>query len=427
LLQLLGRGEQTVTSLAGHFTVSRSAISQHLAVLAAAGLVVSRREGRFQHYRLDPRGMTALRAELDSFWTRELDHIVRDAREASAALIPRRPAMPFEKSVFVPLPADETFALVTRPARLRRWQAITARVDLRAGGEYRWTIIPGHTARGTYTEVEPGKRVVFTWGWEGSDDLPPGASTVIITLEPVPGGTNIRLVHEGLTGEQAASHAEGWAHYAARLAEVAAQRARGAGGDAGPDEWGAVPADINPLTVAQATLAVCLRVLRGVAEADYGGATACTEFTVAQLGEHLIGSIGYLGAAAGAEVPAGGAVSAAGDATLETRVADAAQVALEAWDARGLDGTVKLGHHELPAAFALGIASIEFLVHAWDFAQATGQQVTVPDQVTAQVLDVAGQVVTPDIRDRGSFAAERQADPDAGLLDRLIAFTGRPR
>lgn len=79
LLQLLGRGEQTVTRLASNFTVSRSAISQHLGVLAGAGLVASRREGRFQYYRLNPRGMADLRAELDSFWTRELDQLVRDA------------------------------------------------------------------------------------------------------------------------------------------------------------------------------------------------------------------------------------------------------------------------------------------------------------------------------------------------------------
>jgi len=42
--------------------------------------------------------------------------------------------MPYENSVFIPLDADEAFALVTRPDRLRRWQAVTARVDLRAGG-----------------------------------------------------------------------------------------------------------------------------------------------------------------------------------------------------------------------------------------------------------------------------------------------------
>ncbi|HUY50079.1 MAG TPA: metalloregulator ArsR/SmtB family transcription factor [Streptosporangiaceae bacterium] len=79
LLQLLGHGEQTVTALASNFTVSRSAISQHLGVLAEAGLVVSRRDGRFQYYRLHPGGMAALRAELDSFWTLELDRLARAA------------------------------------------------------------------------------------------------------------------------------------------------------------------------------------------------------------------------------------------------------------------------------------------------------------------------------------------------------------
>jgi DNA-binding transcriptional ArsR family regulator len=88
LLQLLGPGEQTVTQLARNFTVSRSAISQHLGVLADAGLVASRREGRFQYYRLDAIGMAALRAELDAFWTSELDQLVRDARVLTHA--PRR-------------------------------------------------------------------------------------------------------------------------------------------------------------------------------------------------------------------------------------------------------------------------------------------------------------------------------------------------
>ena len=86
LLQLLGRGDKTVTELASNFTVSRSAISQHLGVLAEAGLVVSRRQGRFQYYRLQPEGMTALRAELDSFWTRELDQLVSDALSLTPTL-----------------------------------------------------------------------------------------------------------------------------------------------------------------------------------------------------------------------------------------------------------------------------------------------------------------------------------------------------
>lgn len=323
--------------------------------------------------------------------------------------------MPYENSVFIPLDADEAFALVTRPDRLRRWQAVTARVDLRAGGEYRWTILPGQTARGTLTEIEPGRRVVFTWGWEGSGDLPPGASTVIITLEPAPGGTTVRVVHEGLAGEQADNHAAGWTHYFGRLAEAAAQ------GDAGPDEWGAAPPHLDPITAAGATLAVCQRVLLGVTEADAGRATVCTEFTVARLAGHLTGSITAIGGAAGAVFPAGT------PATLEAQVADAAQIALEAWDGRGSEGTVTIGDSDLPAVVPLGILSIELLVHAWDFAQATGQQIAVPDSVTAYVLEAAHKIITPEGRRQVGFDPELPADPDAGVLERLIAFTGRPQ
>ena len=199
--------------------------------------------------------------------------------------------MPFEKSVLVPLSADETFALITQPDRLRRWQVVTARVDLRAGGDYRWTIIPGHSVAGTLTEVEPGRRVVFTWGWEGSADLPPGASTVIITLEPASGGTMVHLVHKGLSGEQEASHAAGWTHYLDRLVTAATA------GDAGPDEWAAAPA-LDPLSSAEATLATCQLILRGVTEGDYHRPTVCPEFDVTQLADHLIGSVMYFGAAA---------------------------------------------------------------------------------------------------------------------------------
>src|SRR5262249_2382715 len=129
--------------------------------------------------------------------------------------------MPFEKSVLVPLDADETFALITQPDRLRRWQVITARVDLRAGGAEPWAVLPGHSAVGAVAEVEPAGRVVFAWGWEGSAELPPGASTVIITLEPAAGGTMVHLTHEGLSGEQEASHGAGWTHYLGRLVTAA--------------------------------------------------------------------------------------------------------------------------------------------------------------------------------------------------------------
>jgi DNA-binding transcriptional ArsR family regulator len=79
LLQLLAKGPRTVSELAERFTVTRSAISQHLAVLADAGLVTARKDGRQRFYSVVPTGITQLRAEIDRFWSTELDLLVEDA------------------------------------------------------------------------------------------------------------------------------------------------------------------------------------------------------------------------------------------------------------------------------------------------------------------------------------------------------------
>ena len=180
-----------------------------------------------------------------------------------------------------------------------------------------------------------------------------------------------------------------------------------------------VPREFDPLTSAEATLAICQQVMRGIAETSYPDPTVCTEFSVARLADHLVGSVRFFGGPAGAEFRPTGAI------TLGARVADVAQPALEAWRTRGLDGTVKLGRNEVPAALALSILSIEFLVHAWDFAQATGQEVSVPGELAEYVLQIAREAITPEVRRNNGFAAAIPAGPDAAPLDRLIAFTGR--
>jgi len=91
ILQLLARGPQYAGDIAGHFDVTRSAISQHLGVLAAAGLVAAEQQGRQRRYRIDPRGIARLQAEIASFWTHELDELVRDA-----ATLAGRPSTPEE-------------------------------------------------------------------------------------------------------------------------------------------------------------------------------------------------------------------------------------------------------------------------------------------------------------------------------------------
>ena len=61
-----------VGELARELPVSRPAVSQHLKVLKAAGLVSDRADGTRRIYRVDPAGVEALRAYLDRFWNQSL-------------------------------------------------------------------------------------------------------------------------------------------------------------------------------------------------------------------------------------------------------------------------------------------------------------------------------------------------------------------
>jgi uncharacterized protein (TIGR03086 family) len=86
------------------------------------------------------------------------------------------------------------------------------------------------------------------------------------------------------------------------------------------------------------------------------------------------------------------------DVPLESQVAEAAQVALEAWRRRGIGGTVKLGSREVPAVLPVSVLSLELLVHAWDFASATGRDVVVSEPVFGYALELSGKVITPEAR-----------------------------
>ena len=84
ILQLLASEPRTVSDIAAEFTVTRSAISQHLLLLADAGLVQAEKVGRQRIYRVVPTGLRSLQAEIDRFWTDELDRLVADAHAQKA-------------------------------------------------------------------------------------------------------------------------------------------------------------------------------------------------------------------------------------------------------------------------------------------------------------------------------------------------------
>jgi DNA-binding transcriptional ArsR family regulator len=70
ILERLHGRSQPVGEIAQGLPVSRPAVSQHLKVLKAAGLVADEQQGTRRIYRVDPEGAAALRAYLDTFWPR---------------------------------------------------------------------------------------------------------------------------------------------------------------------------------------------------------------------------------------------------------------------------------------------------------------------------------------------------------------------
>jgi DNA-binding transcriptional ArsR family regulator len=83
ILELVWDRELTAGEIAAEFEVTWGAISQHLAVLKAAGFVTERREGRSRIYRADPAALGSLRAAVEDHWRQGLTRM-KDLAEAEA-------------------------------------------------------------------------------------------------------------------------------------------------------------------------------------------------------------------------------------------------------------------------------------------------------------------------------------------------------
>jgi uncharacterized protein YndB with AHSA1/START domain len=137
-----------------------------------------------------------------------------------------------EIEVRVAAKPETIFPLLTRADQMQRWFGRAVELDPNPGGIYRVDINGRDLARGAFTTVEPGKRVVFTFGWEGDDKpVPSGSSTVEISLTPDGDGTIVRLRHIDLPEDARGEHRHGWDHYMERLVAVSEGR------DPGPDSF----------------------------------------------------------------------------------------------------------------------------------------------------------------------------------------------
>jgi uncharacterized protein YndB with AHSA1/START domain len=133
---------------------------------------------------------------------------------ATAAIV--KPSLTIKRR-FNASPA-KVFAAWTDPEKVKRWMApgeitpLFAECDVRAGGRYHWIMqsVDGeeHDVSGTYREVIPNERLVFSWAWKST---PERESLVTLTFREDNGGTLLTLTHEQFFDEAARDrHQYGW-------------------------------------------------------------------------------------------------------------------------------------------------------------------------------------------------------------------------
>jgi uncharacterized protein YndB with AHSA1/START domain len=121
----------------------------------------------------------------------------------------------------IKVPRDRVYAAWTDLAQLKQWfgpenvQTNELIADARAGGKFRWDLTSPEGERmmvhGEYRELQPDKKIVFTWQWDDDEVWADHTSVVTVELSDAAGGTELCLTHEQLPNKKSRDgHTGGW-------------------------------------------------------------------------------------------------------------------------------------------------------------------------------------------------------------------------
>jgi uncharacterized protein (TIGR03086 family) len=159
---------------------------------------------------------------------------------------------------------------------------------------------------------------------------------------------------------------------------------------------------------------------------QWSAPTPCTDWTVRQLVDHLIGMNRVFAALLADEPPPRRPAADHIEADPVGAYRDSAARLQAAFDQPGvLERTYRSPLGEATGAERLQIRLYDLLAHGWDLAQATGQPAALPDDVAEQSLAFVRTQLTEHARP-GRFGPAERAAEDARAIERLVAFLGRP-
>ena len=183
---------------------------------------------------------------------------------------------------------------------------------------------------------------------------------------------------------------------------------------------------MDPKTQATTAVQILTPLVDGTRADQLGNQTPCSEWTVRDLLNHVIGG-GHMFASGlrGETFAPGGPTDLVGDdpsAAFHAAI-DSFSSALAGTD--DLGQSVSLPFGTLPAAAALQLAAGDLLVHSWDLAQATGQPFDPPTEIVEASYGFFKVAVNDGMRNAGLFGPPYEVADDAAALTRLLAHAGR--
>jgi uncharacterized protein YndB with AHSA1/START domain len=127
-----------------------------------------------------------------------------------------------ERTVWIQADRRTVFSFFTDSVRWAKWWGAGSSIDARRGGRVSIRYPNGALASGEVLDIAAPERLVFSFGYDSGNPIPPGHSRVEIRLEAQSAGTRLHLSHFFAEAEVRDQHVQGWRYQLSVFANVIA-------------------------------------------------------------------------------------------------------------------------------------------------------------------------------------------------------------